>query len=88
MYQLSWCQGPSFFQYCMDWINLSFVLDPLYVPKDKVTGQPLECPVIPHREVVLRRPEHPEAGVMDGRSTCAYFNGGSQAELGAGGFVV
>ena len=38
MYRLFWCQGPSFFQYCMDWINLSFVLDPLYVPKDKVTG--------------------------------------------------
>lgn len=36
----------------------------------------------------MRWPEHPKAGIMDGRSTCAYFDGGSQAELGAGGFVV
>ena len=72
----------------LNWINLSFVLDPLYVPKDKVTGQPLECPVISHKEVVLCRAEHPEVGVRDSSCTFAFFDGSAKGGLGAGGSVM
>ena len=62
----------------MDWVNLSFVLDPLYVPKDKVTRQLLECPIISHQDVVLRSAGHPEVEMSSSSSgVCAYFDGGA-----------
>ena len=77
MYRITWREGPSFHSYCMDWINMSALLDPLLVACDKKTGEPLRPPCVEHADVALRCPEHKAAsGSLEGRS-CAFFDGGA-----------
>ena len=77
MYRITWWEGPSFHSYCMDWLNMSALLDPLLVACDKKTGEPLCPPCVEHADVALRCPEHKAAsGSLEGRS-CAFFDGGA-----------
>lgn len=63
-------------------------MEPLPPAEFKGMGKVVQKPVVVHREVVLRQPEHaPDEQRVDW-GTQMYFDGGLQWREGAGGYVV
>ena len=63
-------------------------MEPLPPARLKKTGEAVQKPVIVHRDVILRRPEHASAEQGVDWGTQLYFDGGSQQREGTGGYVV
>ena len=68
-------------------MSLDGLVEPLPQAKFKGTGEAVQKPVVVHRDVVLRRPEHASTEHRVDWGTQLYFDGGSRQREGTGGYV-